>query len=117
LCETADGLELRYDPKLLDALVASAPEGHPPDLWPAFDALAGLPLALLRGARSDLLTVATTAEMRRRRPDMIFAEVPDRGHIPFLDEPESQAVVAAFLDALGARPTSGAPAKAIRSGG
>jgi pimeloyl-ACP methyl ester carboxylesterase len=101
VCETGEGLELRYDPKLLDALVAGAAEGQAaPDLWPAFDALAGLPLALVRGANSDLLSAATTAEMRRRRPDMIFAEVPDRGHIPFLDEPESQAAIAAFLDAL-----------------
>jgi hypothetical protein len=31
--------------------------------------------------------------MRRRRPDMIYTEVPGRGHVPFLDEPEA-------LDAL-----------------
>ena len=37
--------------------------------------------------------------MRRRRPDLIFAEVPDRAHIPFLDEPESVAVIHAFLEA------------------
>jgi hypothetical protein len=30
---------------------------------------------------------------------MIFAEVPDRAHIPFLDEPESVAVIRAFLGA------------------
>jgi hypothetical protein len=29
--------------------------------------------------------------MQRRRPDMIYEEVPDRGHVPFLDEPESLA--------------------------
>ncbi len=28
---------------------------------------------------------------------MIFAEVPDRAHIPFLDEPESIATILAFL--------------------
>jgi pimeloyl-ACP methyl ester carboxylesterase len=57
-------------------------------------------MALIRGANSDLLSPATTAEMRRRRPDMIFAEVPDRAHIPFLDEPESLTVLGAFLKAL-----------------
>ncbi len=35
--------------------------------------------------------------MQRRRPDMILAEVPDRAHIPFLDEPESVAALRAFL--------------------
>jgi hypothetical protein len=38
--------------------------------------------------------------MRARRPDMLFAQVPDRAHIPFLDEPESVAVITAFLQRL-----------------
>ena len=59
------------------------------DLWPLFDALDGLPLACIRGANSDLLSAETLAEMARRRPDMIVAEVPGRGHVPFLDEPEA----------------------------
>lgn len=98
--ETEAGLELRYDPRLRDALIAMAEGGGLVDLWPFFDALAGLPLAALRGANSDLLTAATLAEMQRRRPDLIAATVPDRGHTPFLDEAESLAVLAAFLDRL-----------------
>jgi hypothetical protein len=35
--------------------------------------------------------------MQRRRPDMIAAEVPDRGHIPFLDEPEALAAIRDWL--------------------
>ena len=31
--------------------------------------------------------------MRERRPDLIVAEVPDRGHVPFLDEPEALAAL------------------------
>jgi pimeloyl-ACP methyl ester carboxylesterase len=57
-------------------------------------------VALIRGANSDLLTPQTVAEMQRRRPDMIFAEVPDRAHIPFLDEPEAVTVIRAFLKAV-----------------
>jgi hypothetical protein len=38
--------------------------------------------------------------MRRRRPDLIFAEVPGRGHVPFLDEPEALAALSAWLDLL-----------------
>lgn len=93
---TADGLRITYDPALRDAFLAAF-DGPPADLWPLFDACAGLPLALIRGANSDLLAGATAGEMRRRRPDMIFAEVPDRAHIPFLDEPESVAAIHAFL--------------------
>ena len=35
--------------------------------------------------------------MRARRPDMGYVEVADRGHVPFLDEPEVVAAVGAFL--------------------
>ncbi len=100
--QTPHGLELSYDPLLRQALIAQSaalPSG-PADLWPAFDALHGLPLALIRGANSTLLEPSTMAEMQRRRPDMIAAEVPDRGHVPFLDEPQAQSVIAGFLDAL-----------------
>lgn len=100
--ETAEGLALSYDPALRAALPASGAE--PPSLWPLFDALDGLPLGAIRGANSDLLTPDTLAEMRRRRPDMIVAEVPDRAHVPFLDEPEALAAIAAFLDRLPTEP-------------
>jgi pimeloyl-ACP methyl ester carboxylesterase len=96
--EAPDGLDLRYDPALRKAVAEASASGDLPDLWPLFDLLAGLPTALIRGANSDLLTPGTAAEMRRRHPDMIFAEVPDRGHVPFLDEPASLAAITAFLE-------------------
>lgn len=97
--ETADGLEIPYDPALREAFL-KAFNGPAVDLWPLFDALAGVPLALIRGANSDLLSLGTADSMRRRRPDMIFASVPDRAHIPFLDEPESLSAIHAFVQAL-----------------
>jgi pimeloyl-ACP methyl ester carboxylesterase len=97
--EDGGRLHLRYDPRLREAVApAFEPGAKAPDLWPLFDAFAGLPLGLIRGANSNLLSPETTAEMRRRRPDLAYAEVPDRGHVPFLDEPEAQAVIAAVLE-------------------
>lgn len=96
--ETPEGLRLPYDPALRDSFL-KAFEGPPADLWPLFDALAGLPLALIRGANSDLLSPETVAKMQSRRPDMLFTQVPDRAHIPFLDEPESLTLIRAFLKA------------------
>lgn len=97
--QTPDGLTITYDPALRDAFLAAF-EGPPVDLWPLWDATAGLPVALIRGANSDLLSQPCTDEMRRRRPDMIFASVPDRAHIPFLDEPESLDALRAFVTAV-----------------
>lgn len=92
----ADGLRITYDPALRDSFLAAfkVPEA---DLWPLFDACAGLPLALIRGANSDLLSPACAAEMCRRQPDMLFTNVPDRAHIPFLDEPEAIGVLHDWL--------------------
>lgn len=94
--ETPGGLVNRYDPDLRTAFLAGY-EAPPVDLWPAFDACAGLPLALIRGENSDLLSRETVDEMCRRRPDIIFAEAPDRAHIPFLDEAESLAAIHDWL--------------------
>lgn len=97
--ETPDGLTITYDPALREPVLASF-AAPPVDLWPLFGALAGLPLALIRGANSDLLSPGTVARMRDLRPDMGFAEVPDRAHIPFLDEPQAVALIHTFLKAV-----------------
>lgn len=97
--ETPEGLRIKYDPALRDSFLAAF-QADLPDLWPLYDACAGLPLAVIRGANSDLLSETTVAEMQRRRPDLIVATVPDRAHVPFLDEPESLAAIAQFLRAL-----------------
>ena len=94
----AGGLAITYDPALRAAYLAGMTTPAP-DLWPLFDACDGLPLALIRGANSDLLSAATAALMAQRRPDMAFADVPDRGHVPFLDEPASLAILGAFVQA------------------
>lgn len=96
--ETPEGLKINYDPRLRDAVLGQGAQPVP-DLWPFFDAFSGLPLALIRGANSDLLSAETAAEMRRRRPDMIYAEVPYRGHVPFLDEPEAVDAIHRWLEA------------------
>ncbi len=95
----ADGLQITYDPALRDSFNAAmaAPSG---DAWPLFDACKGLPMAVIRGANSDLLSPATVAEMAHRHPGLIVAHVADRAHVPFLDEPESVAALMAFQQAL-----------------
>lgn len=72
----------------------------PPDLWPAFDALAKVPLLVLRGELSDLLSDETVAEMKARHPGMRAVTVPRVGHAPTFDEPESLAAVDALLAGL-----------------
>lgn len=67
------------------------------DLWPAFMALAGMPLALVRGEISDLLTPETAAAMQARMPGLDLVTVPDVGHTPTLEEPEAIAAIDGLL--------------------
>lgn len=97
--ETEGGLVNLYDSKLRDALIAASHQPVP-DLWPVFDALQGLPTACLRGIDSNILMTSTYAEMKRRRPDMIAVEVPDRGHVPYLDETASLDALNRWLEMM-----------------
>lgn len=95
--QSGQGLALTYDPQLRLRL-ATAVDDPAPDLWPLFDTMDGLPLALMRGANSNILSAPTAAKMCHRRPDMIFAEIADRGHIPFLDEPDALSAINNWLE-------------------
>jgi pimeloyl-ACP methyl ester carboxylesterase len=90
---------LTYDPALRRA-VEAAMAAPAPDLWPLFDACAALPLALIRGAGSDVLAPETADDMQRRRLDMIRVDVPGRGHVPFLDEPQALAAVFHWIETI-----------------
>jgi pimeloyl-ACP methyl ester carboxylesterase len=67
------------------------------DLWPAFEALAGRPLLLVRGATSAILSADTAREMKRRVPGLTVVTVPRTGHAPTLAEPDSVAAIDALL--------------------
>lgn len=94
--QTPDGLIINYDPRLRDAVIEAGEKGAP-DLWPLYEALNGLPVAVIRGANSDLLSAATMGKMAQCIPGTITATVPDRGHVPFLDEPEAVAALQSWL--------------------
>lgn len=98
--ETPDGLSLRYDTRLRDALLEQSKAGPPPDLWPLFMALEGLPCGVVRGANSDVLSHETFLEMQRRLPDLKAVELNDRGHVPFLDEPAALSLIHSLLDQI-----------------
>ena len=97
--ETPEGVRINYDPGLREAVIAAGAKGAP-DLWPLFDAMAPLPRAVIHGANSDLLSDATVARMAERMPGLIVAHVPDRAHIPFLDEPEALDALNLWLEQM-----------------
>ena len=89
-----------YDMKIAEPFNAVDDAAVPPDLWPAFGALAKKPLLLVRGASSAILSEETLAEMQRRAPDADVVTVPDTGHAPTLDEPEVRSAIDALMDSV-----------------
>ena len=74
--------------------------GEAPDLWPAFEAFDGLPGAVIRGEHSDLLSEETVDEMTRRVGTMTAVTISDRGHTPFLTEPEAMVAIEKVVDTV-----------------
>ncbi|HEY4969170.1 MAG TPA: hypothetical protein VII35_04645 [Steroidobacteraceae bacterium] len=54
----------------------------------------------IRGARSDILSAAVFARMKRENPGLAQLEVANRGHVPLLDEPECIAALDGFLSRI-----------------
>ncbi len=70
------------------------------DPWQAFAGLANVPTTLLWGVTSDILTRDIIDRMLAEKPDLDVVEVPNRGHVPLLDEPECLAAIDAMLDRI-----------------
>ena len=93
------GFKPHYDPAIALPFKAVTPElakvGEAM-LWAAYDSLK-MPLLLLRGAESDLLSPATAQAMSERGPRARLHEFAGVGHAPMLVQPEQRAVVRGFL--------------------
>jgi len=102
-----------YDPDLKNTM--SVLDGPMPALWSQFETLNRVPVLVLRGENSDLLSRETVEEMRLRHPALSDLEIPGEGHAPLLRDPASQQAVAEFLAEYDGKRTVLAPARAAGS--
>ena len=91
-----------YDMRIAEPFKLAGPVTEV-DLWPYFRALANVPLLLVRGELSDLLSVATAERMLAEAPNMEQVVVPRVGHAPTLDEPEAVAGIDRLLKRVAAQ--------------
>lgn len=85
-----------YDMKIAEPFLALDVNAQS-DIWPAWDALASVPVLVLRGGLSDLLSAATLEQMLARIPSAEALTLDGIGHAPTLDEPESVAAIERLL--------------------
>lgn len=84
-----------YDGKLAKSL--SIFDGPIPALWPQFGALKRVPVMVVRGANSDILSETTVLEMQKRHPKLSHVTVPAQGHAPLLNDAPTITAVAKFF--------------------
>ena len=65
-----------------------------------FEALRNIPTGVIRGENSDVLSKDTLIEMHKRHAGLISAEIPDRGHVPFLNETQSLNLIHKVLNKI-----------------
>ena len=94
--ETGGRIVPDYDVKLATTLKGVNPDRPLPALWKEFDALARVPVMVIRGGNSDILSAATVEAMRARRNGLDVLEVADEGHAPLLAGAEIIGRIRAF---------------------
>ena len=91
--------KLDYDPRIGTAMRKGmeASKGEVPSMWAQFGSLAQVPVLVVRGENSDLLSPEVGSRMTTEYPGVTAVTAKDRGHAPFLDEPEVVSAIDAFL--------------------
>ena len=91
---------INYDPALATTFptVDDIESGRVATLWELCAHLAGLPLTVVRGEHSDLLSSATVEAMKQMNADLDATTVSSRGHAPFLDEMEAKEAILRWLE-------------------
>ena len=102
----AGRIVLDYDLKIAEPFRTPGNEA-PPDLWASLAALKGVPVLVVRGARSDVLGEATAQRMIATLDRAELVTVPDVGHAPLLTEPAVAAPLERLLAATLREPGGG----------
>lgn len=86
-----------FDNALLKGLAAFDLTKPLPTLWPQFDAMAGIPVMVIRGANSLLLSPETVEEMKRRHARLRAITVEGQGHAPLLHKADLAEGISDFI--------------------
>jgi pimeloyl-ACP methyl ester carboxylesterase len=92
---------LAYDPVILAGLAQQdSPNAVAPTLWPLWTQLHAIPMLVIRGGLSDILSAEILERMAASHPRLTALTLPHRGHAPMLDEPAAVAAIDTFLQEI-----------------
>ena len=89
-----------YDPAIAEQLKTIDFDNPLPDLWPQFENLGAVPLLVIRGENSSLLSRGTVDEMAKRHPDMLQITAKGQGHAPLLHLGDIPHTIRMFVSRL-----------------
>ncbi len=99
-----------YDPKLAETFDGLELDHSLPAMWDEFRALSAIPILVIRGENSDMLSSDTVDRMSEEHPHVETVTVSGEGHAPLLRYGQLLARISAFVTALEG---SGPPADAV----
>lgn len=89
-----------YDPAIAAQMQSIDLDAPIPDLWQQFQGFQTVPLMVIRGENSKLLTAETTAEMATRHPGLVVKVAAGQGHAPVLHFGDIPDAIRNFIAAL-----------------
>jgi pimeloyl-ACP methyl ester carboxylesterase len=87
-----------YDPELEKTLMMADVTVGAPVMWEQFAAMNHVPILVIRGENSDVLSKETFEEMFYRHPNLQLFTVANEGHTPLLDDDLSIERIRLFLE-------------------
>jgi pimeloyl-ACP methyl ester carboxylesterase len=100
-----------YDPALLHTFpsVEDITTGRVANLWEVYGKIGDMPVSVLRGEHSDLLSATTVAVMQQQNAGLDATTIPQRGHAPFLDEAPAKDALVRWLARVDEKEKAGNP--------
>ena len=94
-----------YDPALRQTFpsVEDITAGRVANVWDLFGKIGSMPVSVVRGEHSDLLSAATVAVMKQHNAGLEATTIPKRGHAPFLDEAPAKEALERWLARVDAK--------------
>lgn len=98
ICKEENGkIILAYDPEIKQNL-QPAKEGEPaPNLWAQFEMIKNIPIGLISGEISDIMTSDIIEKMKNISPSLKVALIDNVGHAPILNEEKALKIIEEIL--------------------